>query len=448
MFNLVKRSIAASLFVFSASCASHSPIILDGGSYTVKEVSEDLETFVEFIKTTHPDITYTANLANIDAMADHIEQSFHDGMSTREAWSAMARMNPVFKDAHVGLRRPLAKIAEYESNGGKLFPVTVIIDNSGTIRLAESELESIGIKHGDELLSINGIKADAILETLAPRMRGNSAALGRLIMERYFAQYFWTIYGGYDQYVVRVRSGEHVRTITLPSNISASRGEKTPFAFKKLTNNIAYIDVSTFDISEKDRFQSFLANAFAQISANGIDTLLIDLRKNGGGAHDVSDMLMIYLTSKPYSSISRVKARITPENINRIPGAKLGAVVELPFEQIIKPPKTLPNRFEGNVYTLIGGLTYSQAIAFSSTLQDYKIATIIGEETEGPANQTGQVQSLKLPNTGFEVLAPIYIFTRKSGDVSNRGVIPDVTIKNTPLDSNESISTFLKMLEN
>jgi len=100
-------------------------------------------------------------------------------MSTQEEWSEIAMRKPVFKQAHMGLRRPLAKIAKVETGGGKLFPAAVIIDSRGVIRFTGSALESVGIRHGDELLSINGIEADAIEETLASRMRGNSALWSR-----------------------------------------------------------------------------------------------------------------------------------------------------------------------------------------------------------------------------------------------------------------------------
>ena len=340
----------------------------------------------------------------------------------------------------------MTAIEAYEESGGALFPADVLVEESGALRFAAPAIQSVGIMPGDELLSINGISAQKIVETLASRMRGNSRALGRLIMERYFPQFFWTAFGGFDGYQVRVKSNDRIRVLTLPLDGAGADGADDPFAFEKLTDTTAYLEVNTFDIAQKDRFQNFVVDVFAQIAADEMDTIIIDLRQNGGGAHDVSDLLMAYLTDAPYSAISQITARITDENIQRIPGASLGDVVTLPFQQTINPPQDLPNRFTGKVYALIGGLTYSQAIAFSATLQDYGLATLAGEETEGPANQTGQVQMLKLPHTGFEALAPIYIFRRASGDTSNRGVIPDIVIANDPLDQKASVEKLLKII--
>lgn len=447
MHSLISRFLAISVLAILPSCTTISAATVESDSYTAQQIDEDLKHFLKFVKTTHPDITYSTKLSDIEKRARQIRQSLHDGMSVREAWKAMAQMNPVFKDAHVGLRRPLARIAEYESTGGTLFPAKVIIESNGDIRLSGFETASLGLQSGDEVLSINGISSKEIREKLMPLMRGNSAVLSRLIMERYFPQYYWVLHGGFDQYVVRVKKGNTVQTVSLPQKISRSEKDNPPFSLSFPAENVAYMDIPTFEISEKQRFGSFLVSAFYKIKANDIGNLIIDLRKNGGGAHDVSDLLMAYLTHQPYSAISSVKARITNENIDRIPGAELGKVVELPFKQTIEPSKSLRNRFDGNVYVLIGSLTYSQAIAFSTTVQDYKIATIVGEETEGPANQTGQVQSIMLPNTRFEALAPIYIFTRANGDTSNRGVVPDIQIKNDPLRPGKSVETLIAILE-
>ena len=447
MLSWLRYTASVLFFGFAAACVSYVPIEVDDKTLTSDEIAEDLDAFVDFVTATHPDIEYTADVVEISNAAARVKASLPDTLSVRDAWTAMAVLNPVFGDAHVGVRRPLHALAAYEESGGHLFPASVYIEADGVIRFTAPGIEAAGIRPGDELVSINGIASRDIVETLTPRMRGNSDALGRLIMGRYFPQFFWTVYGGYDRYVVRVKSAAETRSVTLAVDGARVEAGDTPFRFEKLTDKVAYLGVSTFDISEKDRFQVFVTDAFAQIAADDTDTIIIDLRENGGGAHDVSDLLMAYLTDKPYSAISKVTARITPENIQRIPGATLGAVVTLPFQQTINPPENLLNRFTGKVYALIGGLTYSQAIAFSSTLQDYGLATIVGEETEGPANQTGQVQMLTLPNTGFEALAPIYIFTRASGDTSNRGVIPDLELADDPRDPNASVARLLEIIE-
>lgn len=444
---------ACVLILITASCSANVPVKsndalhLDVAEYSQAEIEEDFESFLAFIKTTHPNLEYSTDLDHLEAVAQIVRDSLHDGMSVRDAWMAMAILNPVFADAHVGVRRPVDALAAYEKDGRVLFPIPVMIDAADTLRVDTGVSEGLGVSAGDQILSINGIAAQEILDRLEPRMRGRSKALRQMIMGLYFPQYFWTAFGGYERYVVRIKNQQSVQDIELSSTTkSASDEPKAQFSYKKLNEAAGYLEITTFDIEQKDRFAAFLEDAFAQIQNDELNTLIIDIRKNTGGAHDLSDLLLAYLTPKPYSAISGVTARITEDNINRIPGATLGAVVSIPFQQLIEPPADYPMRFKGNVYVLIGGLTYSQSIVFASTAQDYQIAKIAGQETEGAANQSGQVQLFTMPNTGLQGLVPIYIFKRASGDTSRRGVIPDIIIEDDSLRPMASVDKLLETL--
>jgi C-terminal processing protease CtpA/Prc len=111
----------------------------------------------------------------------------------------------------------------------------------------------------------------------------------------------------------------------------------------------------------------------------------------------------------------------------------------MPFAQWAEPDSSLEHRFGGEVIVLIGPATYSQGIVFSTTVQDYQIGLVAGEETAGKANQTAQVQHFQLPNTGFRVRAPLYVLTRSSGEETGAGVVPDIPIPNVE-DSQSSWS--------
>ncbi len=436
----IKNGLIPLTFVFVAGCVSYTPATLNEVTYSQAKVRDDFDVLIDFVKQTHPDLEYSANIEALDDKADHIRKTLPSQATQREAWMAMAVINPLFGDAHIGLRRPVAALDDYQKSGGVLFPASVVFGNDGRLRIAETGAQAAGFQAGDEIISINGVSARDMTDKILPRMRGESEALQRLILQRYFSQYFWIAYGGFDKYVVRVKRGERMKIVhanQIPEDSVDDSG--TMFTYESLGDDIGYLNIKTFDIDYKDQFTQFAGDAFAEIQNTGIKTLVIDLRENGGGAHDLSDVLMNYLTEKPYSPISGLKARITAENVGRIPGAKIGDVVTVPFQLTVTPDPVNPLRFSGKTYVLIGSLTYSQAIVFAATLQDYKIATIAGEETEGPANQSGQVQSQYLPNTGLQALAPIYIFTRASGDISRRGVIPDIAIENDPLDPMQSV---------
>ena len=96
---------------------------------------------------------------------------------------------------------------------------------------------------------------------------------------------------------------------------------------------------------------------------------------------------------------------------------------------------------------LVSEKTYSQAIVFAVTIQDYDIGTIVGETTGGHANQTGQVQMRALKNTGLVVACPIYIIYRPSGDEKAGGLQPDLSIPNDPLVPSKMLDELLRELD-
>ena len=228
---------------------------------------------------------------------------------------------------------------------------------------------------------------------------------------------------------VRLKSEEGAEHIVAEIKSAVSESGASPFSLQ-IRDSTAIMRIDSFEKDLDAEFAEFVEESFARIATEKAARLVVDLRGNGGGAHEVSDRLLNYLTSERYTPISAVHARVTEANKTQIPGAMPGDVVEMPFAQWVQPESSLEHRFSGAVVVLIGPATYSQAIVFSTTVQDYQIGLIAGEETAGKANQTAQVQKYVLPNTGFRVRAPLYVLTRSSGEETGAGVMPDIPISN------------------
>jgi C-terminal processing protease CtpA/Prc len=262
-------------------------------------------------------------------------------------------------------------------------------------------------------------------------VRGESDSLREFLIGHKFALLYWAIYGGFDEYRVVLRNPDGtVSSQVLPAAADdgiAQDPPPDPFQFQRLDQNTALLRIPSFDIALRDRFLAFLEQSFAQVAADKVTRLLIDIRENGGGARDLSDPLLSYLTDARYTPTSKVKARITAENAARVPGSQPGQVIDLPFPQWVEPTAR-PWRFAGELYVLFGARTYSQAIVFATIVQDFGIGKLVGEETAGLANQTGQVTKTTLPNTGLSVQAPIYIFYRAKPRIGESGVAPDITL--------------------
>ena len=307
-----------------------------------EDISADLEVFVSFVKNTHPNLSRSANVDALEGKKNEIATRLTKDLSLRNAWMEMALLNPLFGDAHVGLRRPLAAIEAYQSAGGMLFPGEVYFDSRNELRLKqEGGIDPV-------IVSINGYPAEKIVSELEPRMRGETRKLGRLIMVRYFPAFFWTAYGGFERYVVETKIGDHFRKITLnPSKDEIKNEEVIGYELTFPRSDIAFLEIPSFNIVHLEQFQQFVQESFAAIAEIAPQNLVIDLRQNGGGASDLSDILARHITEKPFSAISAITARVTPENQQLLPGSEIGDIVSTAFQLPVHPNPELKKSFSG-----------------------------------------------------------------------------------------------------
>ena len=429
--------ICVSIFtLISVSCIQNTEI--NTTIFNTKKISrvsalEDLDQYINFIKQTHPRIGYTADENHLDSAVKTIRQKITDSLSIQEIWDLFASLNPIFNDAHVGLIAPENVYEEFLSSGGFKMPFSVKINNS--FILLNDVNSDLYDKYSDyKILSINDIETKTILSRLLPKMRGESRSLQELILSKRFHIFFTMYYGNFKEYVLELSDVHgNIELITIAPKEAGLKdpnlnyNKENYYAFERVSDSIAYLKISSFDIENKDIFEKYLENSFTEILANNIPNLIIDIGENGGGARDLSDLLLNYLTTEKYTPTSKVEARVTNENKKLIPNAELGEVVTVPYPSWVIPENKI-KVFNGNVYVLLSEKSYSQAIVFATIVQDFNLGKIVGEETAGKANQTGQVQKTQLNNTGFTVYCPIYIFSRAKVIDESRGVIPDVEI--------------------
>jgi C-terminal processing protease CtpA/Prc len=65
-------------------------------------------------------------------------------------------------------------------------------------------------------------------------------------------------------------------------------------------------------------------------------------------------------------------------------------------------------------------------------VEDYDLATLIGEPTTSPPNYFGEVYAFQLPNTQLMAQSSVARFVRASGDATNPNpVLPDIRVTQT-----------------
>jgi hypothetical protein len=175
----------------------------------------------------------------------------------------------------------------------------------------------------------------------------------------------------------------------------------------KLAGNIGYIEVSGFPPPEA--FKPATDRALAALK--GVKALIIDVRRNGGGAPPS----VAYLVSH---FVDPAKPMLLNDFYNRTPGTK-----DLTTRQSFT--EATPISFRGiPVYVLIAPRTFSGGEEFAYDMQSFKLGTLVGETTGGGANPGG-VMPIGAPFGIFMPSGrPVNPITKTNWE--GVGVIPDI----------------------
>lgn len=214
-------------------------------------------------------------------------------------------------------------------------------------------------------------------------------------------------------------------------------------------------------------FPDFLEKSFAELKSRGTKTLIIDMRGNTGGFDVYPGLLFSYLTSKEFRSNEpsyiktfqpSFKQYTDLPEIDPLTDPYFGSAAGIwkpdpnggwlmtekyPMVGVRKPSE---NHFEGTVYVLIDGGSFSAASAFCATTDFYRRAIFIGEETGGAGGGAGGEDiGPTLPKSHLHVEIPIEA-EFSVVDKSNRrhGTLPTYAVTQTIDDLAKGRDTVLE----
>lgn len=323
------------------------------------------------------------------------------------------------------------------------------------------------LKKGTQVYSINGLNASALTQKMFPYLStdGFTTTFNYIRLSSAFPYYHRNILGLSSQYAIeyadsnavekvdislyyptkeklQARTKSHVDSPIVVSSISRKESGRS-IQFNE-NEQFALMTLNTFDVGYQ--LKSFFNNSFEQLKKKNIRNLIIDIRINGGGEVQNYAALCRYLVPFPFKVADTAVA-----NLNRLGkyaqyfnfGWFYGSALKLLTSKgedglfhfryienhVYKPKKT--NFFNGNVYILISGPSFSAASLFAHTLKGLPNVTLIGEETGGGdyGNNGLMIPDIRLPNTRLRVRMPLFrIVQFKPGIKNGRGVIPDVLV--------------------
>lgn len=407
--------------------------------YSTQQLRADIDALEAGIAATHPQPSHSTDPMRLQSALDALRQRVATGLDRDAAWREFSTLNPLLADGHffVGYADWRAETERHLRDGGALFPFEVTVDAQAQVRILSDLGGAPTALAGRRVATINGVRADAVARALLAHVHGDSARFRADLLSRRWWFFYWKVYGAPAKFRLTLAGPAQARlrrpaSHTRPSILVGEDEFDRQFGFELRPGAAAVMTIRTFSWPEPDAFLAFARRAFQQMQASGTRTLIIDVRQNGGGDDALwLQGLLPYIADRPYRWASRYTKKVIRADPSK--HERLGEVLSGPVETWSAPRTADPLHFDGKVYVLVGRGTYSSAVLFADTMQDFRFGTLLGEGASARSTQTGGVQKIVLPHTGLALWVPRLLLVRPSAAATPTMLTPDIAIDDDPL---------------
>ncbi|NVE93639.1 S41 family peptidase [Altererythrobacter lutimaris] len=466
---------ASALLPFTACVAQKAekasqPITLVAADarLTPEQVRADIELAREAFSRVHPGYTRYATETEMDALWQSIidRAEAQGGMSLAEFYLAAELALVAIRCDHTKAELPKAL---REARAGKALYLPMrwrIVEGRAFV---EAGAEGQGLNFGDEILSIDGRSMDQLFAEVSgfipvdgytnwTRPTGMTASLefmGGAV--DHFGALLWDVPSS-ATLILRNREGE-VRTASVDrmdfdawSAMNSAGGQVSNFkdaaTFERISDDVAYLRVDTF-VNYRDPVDpaTIYEPIFKALQDEGQTTLILDLRKNGGGSSDASYGLLENVLTQDYAprkgmfaktlDLDGIRQHLWTWDKRALDPNPLGfskqddgtyALRSFVSDDLrtLKPAKYA---FGGDLIVLTSNSNSSGSTNFISWMTEMGRATTVGEKTggskEGP---TAGIQfTLTLQHSGVRMRLPFFhVKNNVASFEKGLGITPDV----------------------
>jgi len=507
------------LLFFFASCASLEKYNAQVDTLkSSKELKKDIVYIQRKLVKLHPDLNHYITQSDLNFKFDSLRTTITDSMSSNEFFFKLSPVIAAIKQGHTQtypLRKKFNSKDTKKLNAKGFSPLVrfeyELFNNE--LYIVKNNSNDSTIKPGTKILSVNGVQPNNIFTKYQNTFTSdgyNSTYIPKRLAKG-FPGFFYFEIGVVDSVLCSLSYNDSTFHATLKSNKPVTKQKKTKtkqqlaqekevkkkeekikklqgydsfkrkyskqLVFHNNDSNIAILKIADFT---KGNYSKFYRNTFKLLDSLQTNTLIIDLRDNGGGRLSEVSRLYSYLTDSTFRFVekSEVTSKTSlwhdgffsskpflksPFKILAIPSVLLKNIVTTIITVKGKDDKYRIDllsswkkkshryRFDGNVYVLINGGSFSASSLIASNLQGSKRATFVGEETGGANNGcvAGIMPIQELPNSKLKVRFGLLVCqTPYKAKVDGRGVFPNVEISPILNDRINSVDPELKWVIN
>jgi hypothetical protein len=440
---------------------------------------EDIRVLRDLLEKHHPSLYWYTSKDSMDYYFDAAIASMTDSLNEVAFKNKLSALLTHIRCGHTSVRfsKAYGKVAQQYRY--PQFPLSIKAWDDSLVVLASAYRNDSIFKRGTIITAINGQSPRVILDSLYQFISTDGYADNHKsqVLSNSFPGWYKTIYGDADS-VYRIRyidtqgnEQEAERKAYRPVIDTSKQGRANtirPSEVPKLSRreirrltklnkrsmtidtlrSTAYLRLTTFTGGD---LKKFFRQSFRTLKKLGITNLVIDLRENGGGRVSNSIKLAQYLIDQSFRIGDTVAAKT-----RRLPAARYmrnkyfywtgmnflgkkledGRIHNRRYEtHSYRADKR--RHYQGQVYLLQGGYTFSAATMLIAQLKGQDNVTVLGEETGGGSygNSAMFIPTLVLPHSKLEVSLPLFRLVMPPYRGNNtkgekgRGIFPDVEVK-------------------
>ncbi|WP_298466085.1 S41 family peptidase [uncultured Erythrobacter sp.] len=446
--------------------APSSPVAADA-TLTPAQVRSDIELAKEAFSRVHPGYTRYASEQEMDAawqaVIDRAEQQ--GGMTLPEFYLASELVLVKIRCDHTKAELPRSLRKARKGQPLYLPFKWVVIEGRGLI---ESPAAGLDLVRGDEILAIDGKPLSEVLDSVAgyipvdgyTEWSRNGGLAASLEFMGGAVDHFGALMGEVPATAtVRVRSDDGTERDTQIGRISFSewselgeasiRNFKDAVTYKQIGGTAGYLSVDTFvNYREPVKPKTIYEPVFKAIRDQGIETLILDLRSNGGGSSDANYGLLANLLTEPFKPRKEMVAKtldldgirpylwtwdkraLKPNSMGFSKKDDGTYALRRFVSSDLKTVKPAKYAFEGKLIVLTSNDNSSGSTNFITWMKEIGRAVTVGEKTggssEGPT--AGLQFTLTLPASGVRMRLPFFhVKNNVASFERGYGVTPDVS---------------------
>jgi Peptidase family S41 len=457
----------------AASCSSSKNVYDPQKKYPPAVIRADYILFRRILETAHPSIYWYTSKDSMDYYFDRVDKSLNDSMTEIQFRDQLSYVISKLDCGHTTMKSSQAYNKYVDTASSLAFPFALKFWSDTMVITANLRRSDPILQRGTVVNSINGYNARALTDTLFNYITTDGYSINgkyqSLSTGFAFANLYKNVMGLRDSFDIRYIDslGNESQAWVKPYDFKADtldkktlnhgppakgkspdkKKEKAFFFYSSANLQLdtvmktAFMTVATFDRS--NHLKKFFRRSFKEIHKQKIKDLIIDVRSNGGGDAGLSTMLTKYIIDHKFKIADSLYTIKPPSEYKKYIQKSFlnGILIDLVtkkeadgkyhfryFEKHYNSPKK-KNHYEGQVYILIGGNSFSATTLFAGDLKGQKNVTLVGEETGGGyyGNTAWIIPDVTLPNTGLRFRLPRFrMVVSKDRIKDGRGIIPDV----------------------